>query len=331
MTSPALAHPWVLWFLLGLPVIGVWRWRRNRRLVPWPAAQLDKPPRGQGLGELASLAAELLLLACALLGAAGPYRSSHLELSEARGIDVTLVLDISLSMLAEDFEPNRLEVLRRVAADFVARSGEHRIGVVVFAKDALVQTPLTTDHGSLLSLLEAVTVYVLDQEKSGGTALGDALLVAAEGLEAARIDGRDQAVVLITDGESNAGIDPLLAARYLESREIRLYAIGIGGTEPVQVMFKGAPVGGDNPYLASLDDAQLRALVADGRGRYFRALDGSALEQIFQELSRLESAPLELRRVEIRHPWTTPFAATCGALFLCHLLMRGLWLRRPYR
>mgnify|MGYP000721228641 CR=1 FL=1 len=107
----------------------------------------------------------------------------ELDLIEDEGIDVVLVLDVSLSMMAEDFPPNRLEALRRIASDFIRRSGGHRIGLVIFAKDSYVQTPLTTDHRSLLSLLDGVTVYTLDQAKSGGTSVGDALLVAVERAE----------------------------------------------------------------------------------------------------------------------------------------------------
>jgi Ca-activated chloride channel family protein len=253
------------------------------------------------------------------------------ELLEGEGVDVVLVLDVSLSMLAEDFPPNRLAALRTLARDFITRSGGNRVGIVAFARDAVVQSPLTRDHAVLLQLLDGATVYLLDPGLSGGTAVGDALLVAAERLRGSRLEGRDQAVVLITDGESNEGLDPVLAARYLAADGVRLYAIGVGGTEPVEVSFEGERVGSDDqPYLAALDDRQLRAVTEAAGGRFFRATDVDALEQIFAELSRLESAPLVARPLELRRSWVAAVALGVLSLFAAHLSL-SLAVRRPYR
>jgi len=264
-------------------------------------------------------------------GLAGPYKESRLDLIEDEGVDVMLVLDVSLSMLAEDLEPNRLEALRRIARDFVSRAGGNRIGIVIFAKDSYVQTPLTTDHRSLLALLDGVTVYTLDQNKSGGTSVGDALLVTVERLTRSRIEGRDQSLVLITDGESNTGIEPELAARYVREHGIRFYAIGVGGTEPMAVSFEGIPIGAEGDYLAVLDDRRLRNVTELAGGRYYRATDVGILEEIFGELSRLESAPLELRTVASRRSFGHWPALAALALFLLHLTLGGVLLRSPFR
>jgi len=272
------------------------------------------------------------VLALTLAALAGPHRSTELELMDGEGVDVLLVLDVSLSMLAEDFPPNRLEALRRIARDFIARSGPNRIGILVFAKDVFVQTPLTSDHRILRELLEGVSVDAIDQGKSGGTAVGDALLVAAERLAAVRIEGRGQALVLITDGESNMGFDPALAARYVAQKEVRLYSIGIGGEEPVEVFYQGEPVGdSDDPYFAYLDDTQLRAIAEAADGSYYRASDVDALEQVFAQLSRLESAPLEVRTLEIRSFLTSWLALAVLPLFAVCLVLGGAVLRRPLR
>ena len=266
-----------------------------------------------------------------LTGLAGPYEETRLELIEDEGVDVMLVLDVSLSMLAEDLEPNRLQALRSIAGDFVSRAGGNRIGIVIFAKDSYVQTPLTTDHRSLLALLEGVTVYTLDQNKSGGTSVGDALLVAVERLIRGRVEGRDQSLVLITDGESNTGIEPELAARYVREQGVRFYAIGVGGTEPVAVSFEGNPVGSEGDYLAVLDDTRLKRVTELAAGRYWRATDVGVLEEIFAELSRLESAPLELRTVATRHSLGHWPGLAALALFLLHLALGGVILRSPFR
>ncbi len=325
-------RPWVLLGLLALPPLLWLRWRsRGQRTVPLAPLQLSSPRSGASWLDSLPLVLEALVLALALCGLAAPFARSQLEVMQGEGVDVVLVLDISLSMMAQDFPPNRLEASRRVARDFIQRSGENRIGIVVFAKDALVHTPLTTDHGSLLTLLDQVTVFAIDQVKSGGTAIGDALLVAGERLEKAKIPGRDQAVILITDGESNQGAEPVLAARYLRHGGVRFYAIGMGGEEPVEVIVEGRRLGGDNPYLAVLDDTQLRVMTEAATGRYYRASDMGALEGIFAELARLESAPLEAREVEVRRPYTSRFAALTLAGFVLYVLVAGVLARRPLR
>jgi len=329
-----LSRPLVLLGLLLVPLYAVLRGRLLRRdAVPHAPLQYRAAPRrsrwlrGAGL----RLALEALLIATLVVALAGPHRATRLELMDDAGVDVVLVLDVSLSMLAEDFPPNRLDALRRIARDFVRRSGGHRIGVLIFARDVYVQSPLTTDHPILLSLLDSVTVYALDQDKSGGTAVGDALLVAGDRLRQAKVEGRDQAVILITDGESNLGADPVLAARYLRELGMRLYAIGIGGEKPVDVFFEGRPVGGNTPYRAYLDDTQLRAVTAAANGRYYRAADVGALEEVFAELSRLESAPLERRTVELREGRASYLALAALPLFAAVLVLGGVVARRPLR
>ncbi len=323
-----LSRGWVLWALLAVPVYAWLRWRFARRdVVPYSPLQYGAAPRRGALAARLYIPLEVVVLALAVAGLAGPYQRTELELIEDEGIDVALVLDVSLSMLAEDFPPNRLEALRKIAREFMQRSGNNRIGVVIFAKDAYVQTPLTTDHTVLLPLLDAVTVHTLDQSRSGGTAIGDALLATAQLLERSRVDGRDQALILITDGESNEGIETPLAARYVRQLGIRLYAVGIGGDQPVEVEFEGDKL----DYLAVLDDTQLRTIAELAEGRYYRASEVDALEEIFVELSRLEATPLEVRLVDIRRYLTDLVALALLPLFAISLYLGGVRLRRPLR
>ncbi len=326
------ARPWLLALLLLVPVYAVVRRRqRRRRRVSFPPLQHRAGAAPWRFWTQLAPQLELLVLALVVAGLAGPYEESRLELIEDEGVDVMLVLDVSLSMLAEDLPPNRLEALRRIARDFIGRAGGNRIGIVIFAKDSYVQTPLTTDHRSLLALLDGVTVYTLDQFKSGGTSVGDALLVAVERLTRSRVAGRDQSLVLITDGESNTGIEPELAARYVRQQGVRFYAIGVGGTEPVAVTFEGRPIGAEGDYLAVLDDRRLREVTELAGGRYYRATDVGVLEAIFSELSRLESAPLELRTVASRRTFAHWPALGALALYLLHLALAGVFLRSPLR
>ena len=321
----SFARPWALVSLVLVPVYLALRLRHVRRdRMPYPPLQLSsKPRRGAGLLMLC----EALILTLGLVGLAGPYLRTELELIEDEGIDVALVLDVSLSMLAEDFPPNRMEALRDIARRFIQRSGSNRVGLVIFAKDAYVQAPLTTDHGVLMHLLDSVTALTLDQQRSGGTAIGDALLAAASMMDSHRLQDRDQALILITDGESNEGVESTLAARYVRELDIRLYAIGIGGEEPVEVVFEGNKI----DYLAALDDAELRAIAESSEGVYYRAQEVDALEEIFIELSRLESTPLEIRRLDIRRYLIDRLALLSLPLFAACLYLGGVRLRRPLR
>ena len=146
----AFSRPWLLLTLLAVPPYLLLRIRHLRRdRVPLPSLQLSGAPRRGTIARRLLLAAEALVLTLALFGLAGPYSRTELELIEDEGIDVALVLDVSLSMLAEDFPPNRLEALRQIAREFIQRSGNNRVGLVIFAKDTYVQAPLTTDHNIL--------------------------------------------------------------------------------------------------------------------------------------------------------------------------------------
>ena len=284
-----------------------WR-RRLGRLLPW---------------------VEIALLAALLVGVAGPYRVTTTERIDDAGIDVSLVLDISLSMLAEDFEPNRLAALRRIARDFLVRRSADRISLVIFAMDTFVQSPLTTDDAVLFELLEAVRTDAIDQHKSGGTAIGDALLVAGTQLEPARLEGRDQVAILITDGESNDGIDPVLAARHLRELGIELYAVGIGGDEPIEVRPGGRTIG--DGLFTRLDSEMLERIAAAAGGRFFHAADTAGLEEIFTRMARMNSAPLEATTIETRRPAAPRIALLATALFGLYLTLSAGLLRRPLR
>ena len=324
------ARPLVLVALALLPVYW-WRRRRieERDWIPFAPLQLGG---GDSLRRGASrwlLPLEILLLAAAIVGLSGPYRPTSTEFVEETGIDLALVLDVSLSMLAEDFEPNRLAALRRMAGDFLERRSADRVALVIFAKDSYVQSPLTTDDLVLRHLLAGVTVDAVDQFRSGGTAIGDALLIAADQLSRARVEGRDQSVILITDGESNEGIAPETAARHLHLLGIELYAIGVGGTEPVAVFREDRRIG--NGLMTELDEQTLRSIAAAGNGHYYRAADAGALEQVFGHLSRLAAAPLETRRIERRRSMVPLVAVALLALFGCCLGLGAGLLRRPLR
>lgn len=328
------ARPLLLLLLLLVPVYGVLRRRVVRgAAVPYAPLQYAGAPTLRTWLLRLQLPFEMLILTLGIAALAGPQRLDAVELVGEEGVDVALALDISASMQAADFPPTRLEALKSLAAELVRRSGNDRIAVYAFAGHVFSQTPLTTDHRVLRELIEGLAFTTIDHGESGGTALGDALIAAADGLLAARLPGRDQVIVLITDGESNQGADPLLGARFAAENGVGLHVLGVGGEEPVEVYVDGKPfiTSEDIPLVTSLDDTQLKEIAAAGDGRYRRAVDLDVLAAIFDDLARLETAPLEVETVEVRRPYGPAASALVFALFAAWLLTDGLLLRRPLR
>ena len=325
-----LARPWML---AGLALLPLYAWRRvvlaGRDRVPYAPLRWTAVRGWRRRAASALLAVELLLVATVCLALAGPHRVTTTERVDDAGIDLALVLDVSLSMLAEDFEPNRMAALRRIARDFLTRRSADRVALVIFAADTYVQSPLTTDDLVLLELLSGVTIDMVDQYLSGGTAIGDALLVASDQLLQARVEGRDQSVILITDGESNQGIDPGIAARYLHEQDIRFHVIGVGGPEPLPVFRDGRRIGDD--FLTRLDEEALLEVSRIGGGSYYRAADTAGLEEVFAALSRLASSPLEATTLEHRESLVPWLALVALALFVLYVSLAGGVVRRPLR
>ena len=330
----SLAYPDLMFALLLLPLYGRLRRRAVRgAAVAYAPLQYAGGPRGRTWLLRAQLPVELLIVAGVVLALAGPHRRDEVELLGEEGIDVALALDISASMQAADFPPNRLEALKGLAAELVRRSGSDRIAVYAFGKHVFAQTPLTTDNGALAGLIEGLAFKTISHAESGGTALGDALIAAADGLLRQRVEGRDQVIVLITDGQSNAGADPMLAARFVAESGIRLQVLGVGGPEPVEVYVDGKPfINTDNVVLkTSLDDSQLKEIAAAAGGEYRRATDLEILSAIFDDLARLETSPLTIENVIIRRSYAPLLAQILFLLFAAWLLTDGLVLRRPLR
>lgn len=280
----------------------------------------------------------LLLLECAIvlcmvIALSGPHVKSETELVSDKGIDTALVLDVSASMQAADFKPNRLEALKKISTDFVRRSAGNRIAVYAFAKHIFTQSPMTTDHAVIAELIEGISYEMIDHTVSGGTAIGDALLMANDGLKRQKIEGRDQVIILISDGENNEGTDPLPAAKLVRENKIRLYVIGIGGDEPVEVFINGQQfvTTGNIPLKTSLDDTQLKEISAEAGGTYYRAGNANLLAEIFKEISRLEMTPLKTKTLSIRHSYIPVAALVIFVLFMLHRIMEGVFLRRPCR
>jgi Ca-activated chloride channel family protein len=285
--------PQALVLLLLLPLWWMWRRRRAEDAIVFSrTAVLARGPRaGHGIAR-AIFVLRNIVLASLIVALARPRSGARVESRTSSGINIVLSLDLSSSMLAQDFQPNnRLEVAKARAKQFVRARESDRIGIVAFAGEALTQVPLTTEQAVILQAIDNLQAGQLED----GTAIGLGIATAANRLRDA--PGRSRVMIVVTDGVNNRGaIDPLSAARAAAVYGIRIYGIGVGteGVAPVPVgrdvfglKFENQPV--------KIDEALLRQIAALTGGRYFRARDGAALAQIYDQIDRLERAPFQTR------------------------------------
>lgn len=230
-----------------------------------------------------------------LMALAQPKVPADDRLNAGAGVSICLALDLSRSMRAEDFKPNRLEAAKATLRRFVKARPNDRIGMVVFSGDALLQSPLTLDHAELDRLIKQTDFNLMD---ANGTAVGDALIKAAARLENAA--GKSRVVVLVTDGENNVGrVAPESAAEAAAEMGIRIFAVGVGSAEGAPIPHRGGFVRrSDGSRIITRIDEQLLRRIADSTGgRYFNAADQRALDAAMREIDRLEKAPTAAARL----------------------------------
>ncbi|MFN2602059.1 MAG: VWA domain-containing protein [Gemmatimonadaceae bacterium] len=285
--------PMALLLLLLLPAWWLWRRRQAPDAIVFSrTGVLAKGPRaGQLIARLIFILRNVALVAL-ILALARPRTGARVENITTSGINIVLAVDLSSSMLAEDFQPsNRLEVAKTKLKQFILARQSDQIGVVAFAGEALTQVPLTTDYGVLLKAVDNLGAGQLED----GTAIGTGIATAANRLRDA--PGKSRVIILMTDGVNNRGdIDPLSAAKAAAVYGIKIYGIGVGteGYAPV-------PVGRDvfglkfENQKVEIDEALLRQIAALSGGRYFRARDAAALGAVYSQIDRLERAPLQSR------------------------------------
>jgi len=313
-----LARPLFLLLLAALPL---WWWWRARRLARTPGAPISDVRPAAGPAERLWVARLPVTLRSVCLGAwivaaAGPRIGSARSSLHSEGISIVLALDISSSMLAEDFSPNnRLDVAKRTAIDFVRARTSDRIGLVAFAGQALTQVPITTDYPVLEIAIRQLRIGVLED----GTAIGTGIATAANRLR--RAPGKTKVIVLLTDGENNRGtVDPRTAAQAAATFGIRIYTIGVGQEGEAPVPVGQGPLGLRYQTMPVKIDEQLLGEVARTTGgRYFRATDAASLSNIFGEINRLEKAPVQqlvYRRYDEAYRWPLGFGLLALALEL---------------
>ena len=282
-------YPELLWLLLLLlPVVAISVYRQVKGLEPYLVVSSVIPWLHKG-GSLKKVARHIpfilrvVALACIIVAIARPRSSSTFEKIDTEGIDIMLALDVSTSMLARDFTPDRINAAKDIAIQFVAERPSDRIGVAVFAGESYTQSPLTTDRATLINLIKEIDCGIIED----GTAIGNGLATAVSRLKDSQAKSR--VVILLTDGVNNAGeISPQMAAEIAKTYGIRVYTIGVGamGTAPYPVQ---TPFGIELQQVeVKIDEPLLQKIAEETNGKYFRATDNTKLLEIYGEINKME-------------------------------------------
>ena len=324
------AHPEYLWFLLIIVPNIVWYIHSLRtRNAGISVSSLDpyknyRPSFKQHvLHGLFGL--RMLVVAALIVIIARPQSSSRWSNSNTEGTDIILSLDISSSMLAGDFDPNRLEAAKRVASRFISARTHDNIGLVIFAAESFTAVPMTTDQAQLINYLNEIEIGLL----ADGTAIGDGIATAIN-----RIKGgtaKSKSIILITDGSHNAGqLTPMDAAEIAKQNDIKVYTIGVGknGNAPYPQVdpYTGRTYTVNLPVV--IDEKTLTSIAEQTGGKYFRATDEHMLSNVFDEIDQLEKSQISVKKFASTEEDFLSWALIAFGLLLLELLIRNVYIRQ---
>ncbi len=325
------ANPAYLLLLLILPAMVFWYLKGMRRI----SGKMRYSDIGilKRLGSSAKqrlrhslLLLRILGLTFLILALARPQSSSKETEVSTEGVDIVLAIDVSTSMLAEDFKPNnRLEAAKQVAQEFVEGRTNDRLGLVIFAGESFTQCPLTLDYGVLLTLLQEQKVADRDWD---GTAIGMGIVNAVNRLRDSK--AKSKVIILLTDGENNAGsIDPITAARIAHTMDIKIYTIG-AGTRGTAMYPIDDPILGRQyrPIQVHIDEETLTKIARITGGKYFRATNSEKLKAIYDEIGEMEKTKIEVTEFTRYQEYFVYFLIAGFLLLLLELVLSNTYFKR---
>ena len=265
----------------------------------------------------------ILALSLIVVAIARPRSSEVIEKIDAEGIDIVLAMDVSTSMLARDFTPDRISASKDIAIEFIAQRPTDRMGIVVFAGESYTQCPLTTDRAALINMMKEVETGLIED----GTAIGNGLATAIARMKDS--DAKSRVVILLTDGVNNSGeVSPQMAVEIAKTYGIRVYTIGVGreGMAPYPVM---TPWGVEVRNLeVEIDEDLLKQIADETGGRYFRANDNTKLAEIYDEINQMEKARTTVDSFPIYKELFGKYALLALLLILAELVLNWFVIRR---
>ncbi|MEA1885919.1 MAG: VWA domain-containing protein [Bacteroidota bacterium] len=322
------ANPVYLWLLLLIPLLVVFYVLRQQKTAPSftfsSVKQLRNMP-GSVRPYLRHIlfAFRMVVIALLVIILARPQSTDYWEDVSTEGIDIVLAMDISSSMLARDFKPDRLEAAKNVATEFISGRPYDRMGLVIFSGESFTQCPLTTDHAVLINLMREMQSGMIED----GTAIGLGLATAVNRIKEA--EAKSKVIILLTDGVNNRGeIAPVTAAEIAKTMGVRVYTIGVGsrGVAPYPVQ-TAAGIRYRNMQV-EIDEEILREIASMTGGQYFRATDNESLDRIYEEIDKLEKSKINVQEFSRKREEYMPLAIIISALLLLEILLRYTVLRK---
>jgi len=312
------ANPYYFLLLLLIIPVAVWHYFFRKRMqtsFTVPTTEMFKKIGKTWKVRLRWIPTYLMLLAfiSLVVALARPQTSFRLNNVEVEGVDIVLALDISGSMKAMDFRPNRLEACKKVAEEFIIGRPTDRIGLVVYAGEAYTQCPVTSDHNTLLGLLQKVKFDIIED----GTAIGDGLGTAVNRLRES--EAKSKIIILLSDGVNNSGyLDPYSAAEIAKNMGIKVYTIGVGttGQAPYPTPY------GTAMMQTEIDERLLQTIAQVTGGKYFRATNNDKLKAIYTEIDKMEKTILNETIFENKADAFFPFLFIGVLLLICNILLR---------
>lgn len=303
-------NPQFFWLFLLLPVLLLWYfWKRKKQTAPLKISSIKGFQTGKNwLARLRPLlfVFRLLAISALIIAMARPRTvDESTRIKTTQGIDIVMAIDVSASMLARDLRPNRLEALKTVAARFINARPNDRIGLVEYAGESYTKTPLTSDKSIVLSSLKGIEYNTIIE---GGTAIGSGLATAVNRLKESK--AKSKVIILLTDGVNNSGyIDPSIASELAVEFGIKVYTIGLGSNgmamSPIGIKPNGSFQYGNVPV--EIDEALLKEIAKTTGGQYFRATTTTKLNEIYEEINKLEKTDIEEFKYknydEMFRPW----------------------------
>ncbi len=327
MITDTFARPGFLWLLLIVPLLLGWYLWKNKifqgevKYSGFPGLEKSGKTFKATLRHFIYIF-RLLAISAVIVALARPQKTNSDKQVNVEGIDIMLAVDISGSMLAEDLKPNRIEAAKEVAADFISKRPNDRIGLIAYSGVAFTQSPLTIDHAVLQTLLSKLKNNMV----SDGTAIGDGLGLSVERLR--HSESISKVVILLTDGINNMGfIDPAMAAQIASEFGIRIYTVGVGKKGKAPYPFK-TPFGIQYDYVdVEIDEPLLQNIAETSGGKYFRAVDNRSLKEIYDEIDAMERTKIEVAYFT-HHTENFHFFILLSLLFISLEMLFKYWIVR---
>ncbi|MBQ5843289.1 MAG: VWA domain-containing protein [Alistipes sp.] len=324
------AQPKILWFLLLLvPLVAYYIYRTRQGGAAITVSTTDSlkraPKSWRYFLRHVPFALRCAALTLIVVAIARPQSAEHYTNTTTEGIDIVLAVDVSTSMLAKDFAPDRLSVAKEVAAEFISDRVGDRIGIVVFAGESFTQSPLTTDQSSLQTMINRIRSGIIDD----GTAIGNGLATSINRLRESQ--AKSKVVILLTDGVNNRGeISPLTAAQIAKDLNIKVYTIGVGkrGTAPYPIFDERGREVDVVEMKVEIDENILREIATLTGGEYFRATDKQTLLAIYEQINTLEKSTVEIEERTTLHEECLVFILWAIALLILEFIINRIILKR---